>query len=1054
MDDRIEHASTGEKSAPLSFAQQRLWLLDRLIPLGSVYNNPHVSCLTGDLDRHALEDALNEVVRRHEALRTRFGIQDGEPVQVIAPALRIALPIDDLSQLPPDERESAAKARATEDASRPFDLERGLLIRGRLIRLAPTVHWLVIVWHHIVTDGWSAGVLTRELATLYSAYRQGQPSPLPPLAVQYADFAQWQRQRLHGPTLEKLVAYWRGALAGLPTLELPTDRPHPSAASFRGGRVDLELPEPLVRSLKALSRRESATLFMTVLAAYQVLLHRYSGQDDIAVGVPTAGRSRSELEPMIGFFVNTLVLRGDLHGNPSFREYLSRVRAQALAAYAHQELPFEKLVEELAPKRDLARNPLFQASLAMNNTPMAQWNVAGLDVKRIDGVLRGTAKFDLALFLQEDSTGTIAGYLDYASDLFDAETAEQISRHFVQLLESIVANPECAIGELPLLSAAERRRVLVEWNDTPLDFPRDRCVHELFEAAAARHADAVAIAFCETSVTYRELDARANDVARHLRSLGVGPNVAVGICMSRSIDMVVALVGVLKAGGAYVPLDPRYPEERLRFIVEDADVAVLLTHRDLATLFAVTSCRVVYLDQPIPPAAANREPPGAVVDAAANDLAYIIYTSGSTGLPKGVAIEHRSAVSFLHWVRSAFSDADLSGILFSTSICFDLSIFELFGALSWGGRAILVDDVLDLATCPRRNEVTLVNTVPSIMRTLLDTEELPDSVHTVNLAGEPLGEDLVEAIYAHRHVRRVHDLYGPTETTTYSTWVLREPQQRPTIGRPIANTQIYLLDAYGNPVPPRVTGELCIGGEGVARGYLNRPELTAQRFIPDPFSGRPGSRLYRTGDFARYRHDGCIEFLGRADNQVKLRGFRIELNELEAVLSRHPGVRDAAVVLREDPPGDKRLVAYVTARDEDPPPADLKALVTRQLPYYMVPDAFVLLPVLPTTPNGKLDRQALPIPDYEANSAPFELPQTPLEIAMAEVWAQVLGVDRVGRVDNFFDLGGHSLLAAQLVGKINRSLGTDLSLRQLFHAPNIRELALTAARGKVKADAA
>ena len=1049
MDDRNERRLMDEKSAPLSFAQQRLWLLDRLLPLGSVYNNPYVSCLTGELDAVALENALNEVVRRHETLRTRFGMQDGEPVQVIAPSLHIPFRIDDLTSLPAHERESEAKKRATADASSPFDLQHGPLIRARLIRLAPCEHWLVIIWHHIVTDGWSAGVLTRELTTLYTAFRRGQPSPLPALAVQYADFAQWQRQWLQGPMLEKLVAFWRTALAGLPTLQLPTDRPHPTEASYRGGRIELDIPEPLVRSLKALSRRESVTLFMMLLAAYQVLLHRYSGQNDVAVGVPTAGRSRSELEPMIGFFVNTLVLRGGLDGNPTFREYLARVRGHALDAYAHQDLPFEKLVEELAPKRDLARNPLFQASLAINNTPMAQWNVAGLQVKRIDGVLRGTSKFDLATFLQEDGTGRMPGYIDYATDLFDAATAEQIARHFVHLLESIVADPGCAIGELPLLSPAERQRMGVEWNATALDFPRDRLLHELFEAAAAKHPDAVAIAFGESSISYGELDARANGIARRLVSLGVGKDVPVGICMRRSIDMVAALVGVLKAGAAYVPLDPRYPEERLRFIVEDAGVAVLLTQHGVAQPFGAVRCPIVYIDWPMPVSAEAF----AARRAAAEDLAYIIYTSGSTGTPKGVAIEHRNAVAFVHWVRSAFSDDELAGVLGSTSICFDLSIFELFGALSWGGRVILVEDALDLATCPRRNDVTLVNTVPSIMRTLLDAQGLPEWVRTVNLAGEPLGEDLVEAIYARPHVRRVNDLYGPTETTTYSTWVRREPGERPTIGRPIANTQVYVLDRYGNPVPPRVVGELYIGGEGVARGYLNRPELTAERFVDDSFSRRPGAKLYRTGDFARYRHDGCLEFLGRADNQIKLRGFRIELNEIEGTLSRHPNVRETAVIVREDNPGDRRLVAYVTPRDDDPLPAELKALVAHHLPYYMVPDAFVCLPALPMTANGKLDRQALPIPEYEAATAAFEPPQTPLESAMADIWASVLGVERVGRNDNFFDLGGHSLLAAQLIGTINRSLGIDLSLRQLFQAPSVRELALAARQGMVGADA-
>jgi amino acid adenylation domain-containing protein len=878
MNEEIERAPTNEHAAPLSFAQQRLWLLDRLIPLGSVYNIQHALRLSGELDQTALQSALNEVARRHEVLRTRFGMQDGEPVQVIAPQLEISLTKDDLADRASDERESEAQRRAQAIAEVPFDLARGPLIRAHLLRLEPSVHWLLITLHHIVTDGWSSGVLTRELTTLYNAYRRREPSPLPELPVQYADFAIWQRQWLQGPAIDKLVDYWRVALANLPNLELPTDRPRPAAASYRGERVEIEIPEPLVRSLKALGRRENATPFMILLAAYQILLSRYSGQEDVAVGVPTAGRSRSELEPMIGFFVNTLVLRCDLSGNPTFRQFLARVRERALEAYTHQELPFEKLVEELAPKRDLSRNPLFQASLALNNTPPGRWDVDGLDITKIDSIHRSTAKFDLATFLVEDD-GKLTGYMDFATDLFDAATMTQFAGHFLRLLEAIVADPECPIGELPLVATGERQRMVVDWNATALDFPRDRNLHQLFEAQAARSPGAAAIVFDGTVTTYGELDARANVLARDLRALGVGPDVPVGICMQRSVDMVAGLIGVLKAGGAYVPLDPRYPRERLRFILEDAGVAVLLTHRGLAENFPTGRYDVVDLDAPLP-ALSERDPravPAGFVPqapagtalrsqrgAAPDDLAYIIYTSGSTGLPKGVAIEHHSAVSFVHWVRSAFTDDDLSGVLASTSICFDLSVFELFGTLSWGGKVVLVDNALDLATCPSRNEVTLVNTVPSIMRTLLEAQGLPESVRTVNLAGEPLRTELVDALYACPHVRRVHDLYGPSETTTYSTWVLREPGGGATIGRPIANTQIYLLDAHGNPTPVRVAGELYIGGEGVARGYLNRPELTAERFVADPFSLRPGARLYRTGDFARYRHDGCIEYLGRA----------------------------------------------------------------------------------------------------------------------------------------------------------------------------------------------
>ena len=1050
MSDPSEHLHQVEQTAPLSYAQQRLWLLDRLMPTGAAYNTAHLLQLSGELDPAALRAALNALVGRHEVLRTRFAMVDGQPVQVIAPELPMALGIEELRDCAPEARVTEATRRAQAEVEAPFDLERGPLIRARLFRLAPSEHWLLLVLHHIVTDGWSSGVLRHELTTLYSAFRRDEPSPLPALPIQYADFAQWQREWLQGAVLEQQLRYWRQKLAALPTLELPSDRPRPAQASYRGGSVLFEVPEALTASLKGLSRREGATLFMTLLAAYQILLFRYSGQDDVAVGVPTAGRTRPQLEGLIGFFVNTLVLRGDLSGSPGFTQYLRQVRDVALDAYSHQDLPFEKLVEELAPRRDLSRNPLFQASLAFQNTPAGHWELPGLDVRRLDGVDTGGAKFDLTLSLTEHG-GKLAGDLEYASDLFDVATIERMASHFVRLLEGIVADPACRVDQLPLLTATERQRLLVAWNDTAAGYPEDRCIHELFEQQATRNPDAVAVVFDERQMTYGELDARANRLAHHLSTLGVGPDVLVGLCAERSLDLVVGLMAILKAGGAYVPLDPRYPEERLRFILQDTGLPVLLTQRSLTGKFPAARCAVVFLDAPLPQAG----PGGPARLASPDRLAYVIYTSGSTGVPKGVAIEHRNTVSFLHWVRAAFTDEELAGVLCSTSICFDLSVFELFGALCWGGKAILVETALDLAACPRRQEVTLVNSVPSVIQTLLEAQRLPESVTTVNLCGEPLRAALVDALYASPHVRRVHDLYGPTETTTYSTWTLRAPRQRETIGVPIANTQVYLLDACLNPVPIGVTGELCIGGHGVARGYLNRPELTAERFVPDPFRAGPGARLYRTGDLARHRPDGNIELLGRADSQVKLRGFRIELGEIEMVLTRHPQVRAAAVIVREDLPGEKRLAAYVVARDATVAVADLRAWLERQLPDYMVPTAFVALPALPLTPNGKVDRKALPAPEHEATREAFEPPGTPMETAIASIWADVLHRPRVGRNDSFFDLGGHSLLAAQAIAMTNQALGIDLTLRQLFETPTVRELALSAANGMhANADAA
>ena len=824
---RIDPTDKAEVAAPLSLPQQRLWVLDRILPMGSVYNIAHALRLSGHLNREALRQAFNELVRRHEVLRTRIGMQDGVPMQMIAPDFEVALEVEELAGQTQSERESEGQRRARAEARAVFDLERGPLIRARLLRLASSEHWLLITLHHIVTDGWSWGVLKRELTALYNAYDRGEASPLAPLPIQYADFAAWQRESLHGAMLEKQLEYWREALAELPVLDLPADRPRPAMGSHQGGRIRFEVPEPLTRALRSLGLRENATLFMTLLAALQILLHRYSGQDDVAVGVPIAGRDRRELEGLIGFFVNTLVLRGDLSGQPSFRTYLAQVRSRALDAYSHQSMPFEKVVEDLAPKRDLSRNPLYHVSLAFNNTPPAEWALQGLEVRPLDGIGSESAKFDLSIGLT-DTAGRLSGYLEYATDLFDAATIERMAGHWRALLEGIVADPETPVGELALLTPAERRQLLVEWNDTAADYPRDRCIHQLFEAQAARTPDRVAVLLDDQQLTYAELDARANQLAHYLRGKGVGPDVLVGICMERSLDMVVGLLGILKAGGAYVPLDPRYPEERLRFILEDTGLTILLTHRSLTERLAASRCTAVSIDSPLPDASPGRGLPKTMP----NHLAYVIYTSGSTGVPKGVAIEHHSTVSFLHWVRATFSPEELSGVLCATSICFDLSVFELFGTLCWGGKVILVESAIDLATCRQRREVTLVNTVPSIMQTLLDTQGLPDSVVTVNLAGEPLRDALADALLAHGNVHRVNDLYGPTETTTYSTSAGRALFQPATIGKPIANTQVYLLDPCLNPVPIGVTGELCIGGDAQTMGLRTMSSVP----VPKPMT--------------------------------------------------------------------------------------------------------------------------------------------------------------------------------------------------------------------------
>jgi len=905
---------------PLSFAQQRLWLLDQLEPDSAFYNMPQAIRMSGALNAEALRQTLESIVVRHEALRTTFVEVDGRPTQVIPPAPNVAMPIIALNELPEGEREVEVSRLANEEAQRPFDLARGPLMRATLLRLDEEEHVLLLTMHHIVGDGWSYGVFVRELTALYEAFNQGRPSPLPELPIQYVDFAHWQRQWFQGKVLEEQLAYWKQQLGDdLPVLELPTDRPRPAVQTFRGARQSAMLSKSLLEALRTLSRQEGMTVFMTLLAAFQTLLSRYANQDDIVVGSPIANRTRAELEGLIGFFVNTLVLRTDLSGDPSFRQLLGRVREMALRAYAHQDLPFEKLVEELQPERDLSRNPLFQVMFVLQNAPARALKLSGLTLRPL-AVDSGTAKFDLTLFMFEGEDGLRARW-EYNSDLFDAATITRMLGHFQTLLEGIIANPEQRISELPLLSDAERQQVLVEWNKTQTAYPRGSSIHELFEAQVERTPDTIAVGFEQEQLSYGELNGRANQLARYLQSRGVGPEVLVGIMMHRSVEMVVGLLGILKAGGAYVPLDSDYPQERLRFMLQDTTPPVLLTQARFLEGLPQSEAEVVCLDTDWKAIVQERTEnlSGA---AKAENLAYVIYTSGSTGRPKGVAIEHHSTVALLHWAREIFTPEQLAGVLASTSICFDLSIFELFVPLSWGGTVILAENALHLPTLPAAPRVTLVNTVPSAIAELLRMGGVPASVRTVNLAGEPLQTQLVQQLYEQGTIERVYDLYGPSEDTTYSTFALRSAKGRATIGRPIANTQTYVLDWRLQPAPIGVPGELYIGGEGLARGYLNRPELTAERFIRNPFSKEPAARLYKTGDMVRYLPDGNLEFLGRKDHQVKLRGFRIELGEIEAALNQHPAVEQAVVLAREDVPGDKRLVAYVVQNPEQQVPEE------------------------------------------------------------------------------------------------------------------------------------
>lgn len=1027
----------------LSFSQERLWFLNQMEAVSAVYNIPIGLRLEGALNVPVLQRCLSEILRRHEALRTCFEVVEGQPRPVVEPVGCLEMPLFDLSARPEQERDAEARRLCMEEAQRPFDLQHDVMLRARLVRLGERAHILVLTMHHIASDGWSVELLVRELGTLYEAFVEGKPSPLPELPVQYADFAVWQREWLQGDVLKQQLSYWRKRLEGAPAvLELPTGRPRPATQSYRGALMLWELPNPLSVALTELTQREGATMFMTLLAGFQTLLHRYTGSDDILVGSTVAGRNRTEFEPLIGFFSNTLVLRGDLSGDPSFRTLLSRTREAALGAYAHQDLPFEKLVEELHPERDLSHSPFFQVMFVLQNAPREAAQLAGLEVTRMR-IDSGTSKSDLTLNVRERE-GALQAVVEYNTDLFEAETIRRMLGHYQTLLEGIVANPEQRLSDLPLLTVKERHQLLVEWNQTQREYPRNKCVHELFEEQAGRTPEATAVIFEDKQLTYRQLNERANQLSRYLRGLGVGPDVLVGICVERSMEMVVGLLGILKAGGAYVPLDPKYPKERLAFMLEDARPLALVTQRKLQEVLPSHPAKVVYMEASDETDAEIGLRFGEERKSRSDSLAYVLYTSGSTGRPKGVAIEHRSAVAFATWARGVFTDEEFAGVLFSTSICFDLSVFELFVTLGNGGKVILAKNALELATLRAANEVRMINTVPSAIAELVRSGGLPQSVITVNLAGEPLAQSLVEKLYEHGSIRRVFDLYGPTETTTYSTFTLRKQGGKTTIGRPISNTNIYILDPHLRPVPVGIPGELYIAGDGVARGYLNRPELTQERFVPNPFMHGSRTRLYRTGDIARYAQDGTIEYLGRMDHQVKIRGFRVELGEIESALAGLPGVREAAVVARQDVPGDNRLVAYLTAKEGLPlKDSELRGLLRTKLPEYMVPSAFVSLDLFPLTPNGKVDRKALPLPDemsLKANDS-YVAPRTPTEEVLARIWCEILGLKHVGIADNFFELGGHSLLAVRVQVRVEKQFGIRLPLAAFFQAPTVADLA-------------
>jgi amino acid adenylation domain-containing protein len=990
--------------------------------------------------------ALDRLVQRHEALRTTFVVVDGEALQRIAAVEDSHFLLRDHDLRDQDlcqqvDSESGLRQLLEEEAHASFDLEAGPLIRGLLIREGEDQYALLITMHHIVSDGWSVAVLLNELSVLYRAFVRGEADPLPELAVQYPDYAVWQRHWMQGEVLRQQAEYWQTTLAGAPALlELPADHVRPADQEYAGAWHEMMLDEELTTGLKELSKQHGATLYMTLLAGWAVLLGRLSGQQDVLIGTPVANRGQEELEGLIGFFVNTLVLRTDLSHRPRVGELLERVKSRSLGAQQHQDIPFEQVVEIVQPERSLAHSPLFQVMFAWQNAPRGALDLVGLKTMGLEMATHRVARFDLTVSLWEMDE-RIAGGVEYSTALYERARIERYMGYWRRILEGMVAGSGQIVDCLDLLPKSERYQILYEWNRTDAPYP-PKCMHELFEDQVGRSAEAPAVEFEGQKLTYGELNRRANQLGHYLRKLGVGPEVRVGLCMERSLEMVIGLLGILKAGGAYVALDPHYPVERLKFMVEDSSIAVLVTQSGLLEQL-LGSPKVICIDKELVEIA-HESGKDVGLPLYPENLVYVIYTSGSTGRPRGVAVQHGSANALLQWAREVFSAEELGGVLASTSICFDLSVFEIFAPLSWGGKTIVVRDALNLAEMEQESGVKLLNTVPSAMAELLRIKGVPDSIQTVNLAGEALPPNTVEQLYEELKVKRVFNLYGPSEDTTYSTYACLEKgetNERVPIGKPISNTQAYVLDREYQPVPIGMTGELFLGGQGVARGYLNQPDLTAEKFIPNPFSERGGERIYRTGDQVKWGRKGNLEFIGRLDQQVKVRGYRIELGEIEAVLQAHEGVRACAVIVREDQPAEKRVVAYVIKNGAVRAEA-FREFLKERLPEYMVPSAFVEMEQLPLTPNGKVDRKALPAPKREWDDRRgYTGPRNGEEEILCGLFAEVLNRDRVGVHDDFFAIGGHSLLATRLISRIRATLGIDVALRSVFESPTIAKLA-------------
>jgi amino acid adenylation domain-containing protein len=1089
-----------EGDLPLSFSQERVWFLQQLNPAATAYHFQATLSIAGPLDVAALERSLGEIVRRHEIFRTTFPASRGRPVQLVHAAQPVHLPVIDLQATP--DRVTAMQEQIDAELRAPFDLTRLPLVRWTLLRLSLHEHVLIHVEHHLLHDGWSFNLFLRELLETYQAFCAGRPSPLPEPPIQFVDFAVWQRRWMQSETAATQRAYWTRQLAGSPpVLDLPADHPRPPLQSFRGAAARIELPIELCESLRALSRAEGVTLFMTLLSAFLTLLQRYTQQEDLCVGSGVANRRRGETEGLIGMIVNTVALRTDVSGNPTFRELLGRVREVALAAYAHEDLPFGSVIESLHPDRDLSHMPLYQVMFSAHDSPLPRLELPGLSVDLLEGISNGSAKCDLNVVVipraeqhvgqgKSDPAG-ITMVWEYSTDLFEPDTIARMIENYQTLLGSIVADPARRLAELPILSASQRQQLLSDWNATDAQYPRDRCFHELFEAQVARTPDTVAVAFEGRQLTYRELNARANQLGHHLRALGVGPDVLVGLCVERSLEMIVGILGILKAGGAYVPLDPNYPKDRLAMMIDDSRAPVILTQK------AIYDLRFTIYDyETSAPAIENRKPTIVNLDAdwptiaehpadnapcavLGDHRAYVIYTSGSTGRPKGVMVRQRGLINLCYGLRAFFDHPAVQHTGLITSISFDISVNQIFPTLLFGRTLHIVPEEVKLDSSAfirflQDQQIQLLDGVPSYMQAVLKEvalRRIATDLRYLLIGGEKLEQPLLEAIFTQlgQDVAIVN-IYGLTEITDINAFsVIRAADlgRTITVGRPLQNNRIYLTDRYGGLQPVGVVGEVCIAGESLSRGYLNRPELTAEKFVPCPFED--GTLMCRTGDLGRRQPDGTIVILGRIDHQVKIRGYRIELGEVEAALRQYPALRECVVVAREDVPSDTRLVAYVVPiggqesgfggqealaepRPLIPDPRsltpELRDFLKQRLPDYMIPSAFVALDMLPRTPNGKLDRRALPAPDHvrPTQHDTYAAPRTEVERLLADLWGALLGLERVGVHDDFFALGGHSLLATSVIAQVRDMFELELPLRSMFEGPTIAELGATIER--------